>query len=376
MRQVFAFALFAFFFGCSVPDQPRADTSLLPPHVGLMTIETAYGGAPSVVEAIDSETHVLTDHTGVGYDDDPHLRAKVDPRDGRTRIFVVGSTNGLLTELSPQGAILSQTDVGDDANRGDPLDVAIAPDGALWVTRYFARSLLVLAPDGTRRKTIDLSAHAPSDGPSTHAPGMSAIAIVGDEAFVALRRLDAESRPASPPRVVVLDLATGAERASLELPLSDPGDHFVVEPGLHPRLWISCIGAPLSRDAVAYGLVAIDPATHATSASLDLRDTGWFVSDFVLAGAHEGYATVARYLDQDNPTAVVRFDPTTGAMDAPWLAKPTYALRGVGLEGTTLFVTDWDERAPGIALFDVRTATPLGRIATRLPPVEVIGLGP
>lgn len=363
--------------GCSSPVPPRADPAVLPSQIGFVTVEATYDGSPSFLEAIDPATHALTQNSGVAFDDDPHLRRLVDPRDGRRRLFLVGSSNGLLTEISSSGAILSQHPLTDDAKPVDPLDVAIAPDGALWVTRYFSRSLVVLEPDGARRTTIDLSSHAPEDGPVTRAPGMSAIAIVGDEVFVALRRLDgASARPTNPSQVVILDAATGAERATVELPLSDPSDHFVVEPSdAGARLWISCIGAPFTRDDVPYGLVAIDAATHEATRVLDLRKQGVFVSDFAIGGPHDGYATIARYLDRDNPSMVARFDPETGAFDAPWMSMPTYALRGLSLDGSVLLVADWDAHGPGIEVFDVRQGQHLGRIATRLPAIEVVALG-
>jgi hypothetical protein len=362
---------------CSGSEPPRADPSLLPPHVGFVTTEATYDGTPSFLEAIDPETHALTQNSGVAFDDDPHLRKLVDPRDGRLRFFIVGSSSGLLTEISAQGAILAQHDVGDATTRGDPLDVAIAGDGSLWVTRYFSRSLMVLDAEGQPKRTIDLSSHAPADGPSTRAPGMSAIAIVGSDVFVALRRLDgARARPTNVSQVVVLDAVTGAESASIELPLPDPSDHFVVE--RHDggaRLWVSCIGGPFTRDDVAYGLVAIESSTRTVVRSLDLRAQGIFVSDFAIAGAHDGYATAARYLDADNPSMVVRFDPETGVVDTPWMSRSTYALRGLALSGGVLLVTQWDAHAPGIELFDVHGGTHLGHIATRLPPVEIVALG-
>jgi hypothetical protein len=376
MRRCGLFLASLALLSCSAADPPRADGSLLPKHVGLMTIEATYDGAPSFLEVIDPETHVLTQNSGVGFDDDPHLRKLVDPRDGHDRLFLVGSSNGLLTELSEKGAILSQHSVADVSTRGDPLDVAIAADGSLWVTRYFARTVLVLEPDGQPRKTIDLSSHAPADGPSTRAPGMSAVAIVGQQAFVALRRLDGGARPTNVSQIAVIDVATGNETASIDLPLADPGDHFVLEKTEGAtRLWISCIGAPFTRDDVPYGLVAIDTTTRTVVRSLDLRKQGLFVSDFAVAGAHDGYASVARYLDRDNPSMVVRFDPETGAMDPPWMSKPTYALRGLALSGGLLLVTHWDAHAPGIELFDVHRRSHLGHLATRLPPVEVVALG-
>ena len=375
MRRWVLASIVASVFSCSAPSPQRADPNLLPKHVGLLTVEAVYDGSPSFLESIDAETHVLTQNSGVAFDNDPHLRKLVDPRDGRARLFVVGSSSGVLTELGENGTIGSQHSVSDAPDHGDPLDVAIAPDGALWIVRYFSRSLVVLEPDGTPRKTIDLSSHAPADGPRSRAPGMSAVAIVGNEAYVALRRLDADARPRNASQIVVLDVATGAEIASIELPLSDPSDHFVVEKRESgPILWISCIGGPFTHDDVPYGLVAIDTTTHAAARVLDFRKQGVFVSDFALAGEHDGYATIARYRD-DNPTMVVHFDPETGAMDPPWMADPKYAFRGLALSGALLMVTDWDAHAPGVELFDVHRGAHLGRIATRLPPVEVVALG-
>src|SRR5581483_3123113 len=100
------------------------------------------------------------------------------------RDFLIARDTGAIFELDPKcGAGINRFSANDVDVRPNPQDLAVAPDGSLWVTRYNA-PLLVLPKDG-RSVRIDLSA-LDDDGN----PEASGIVIQGSRAFVALERLE------------------------------------------------------------------------------------------------------------------------------------------------------------------------------------------
>ncbi|GAC1355859.1 MAG: hypothetical protein NVSMB47_09300 [Polyangiales bacterium] len=365
---------------CSGAGEPAApDAALLPRGVGLLIAESTYSGQ-GFLQVIDPATHGLVDQTGAAYDDDPRLRRLIDPRDGRERLFVVGASDGKLTQIDRRGHVIAEAvvrDPGDAPSAADPLDVAIAPDGALWVTRYFKPTLLVLEPDLAPRRTVDLSVFAPSNGPTTRAPGMSAIAIVDGRAYVALRRLDRDAGPTNDSQIVTLD-TTAADPAPAvwldRLPFRDPDDHFEQRAGAPRKLWISCIGGPLSSPPVSGGIVELDLDTATARVTLDGTKSNVFYAGFdVSTDGLDGYVIDA--LDdakRDNPTALRPFRPDTGAVEAAWFSTSHWELVQVAVVGDLLLVADRSSVSPGIQVFDRHDGARLGEIATRLPPVQCV----
>src|SRR5581483_6113825 len=98
----------------------------------------------------------------------------------------------------------------------DPVDVAVARDGSLWVPLYRAAAVAIVGPGGTVTSTVDLSSYD-ADGN----PDPSAIAIVdtpaGEKAFVALQRLNPYPTSAQPSWMLRIDVATATVEAQVEL---------------------------------------------------------------------------------------------------------------------------------------------------------------
>lgn len=347
------------------------DADALPNDVGVFVTESSKSLDSAAIEVVEPGTHRRVTVSGFGLGSDLQLRRLVDP-DGRERIFTIDSGKGVVVERDRDAQVVRTFDAFDPelgAARANPLDVAIARDGSLWITRSFLKSVLVLEPDGTRRATIDLSSFADADGN----PDMSAIAIVDSTAYVALRRLTSGFDPVERSTVVAIDVTTHAAAPFVELPAKDPGAEFRARGG---ALWISCIGGPLSSPPnQEAGLVRIDLATRTATNVLDVAAAGGFVTAFDFADDQTGFAIVASYAD-DNPTALRRFDPTTGVLEEPFAATAGYTLWDVAVvRGTDLLlVADRNEESPGLRVLSQTTGIREGFVPTQLPPIEVLVL--
>jgi hypothetical protein len=323
----------------------------------------------AAIEGIVPGTHRRTTTTGFALDPDTLLRRLVDAQ-GREHIYTIQRTQGVIVERDRTGLQLARFDVtepGIPAAKSDPADLAIAPDGSLWVTRYLQSTLLVLEPDGTRRRTVDLSSFDDDGNPQ-----MTAIAIDSGRAIVALEKLDDAGGLTTKTKgtLISIDLATYAATPFVELPAKTPREKFVRGPD--GALYVACIGGPRNsppdRDAA---LVRVDLASKTASKVLDAATVGGFVTAFDLADGVTGYAIVAGY-DGDNPTKLVTFDVGTGAAGATWATSAGYMFWDVAAVGAQLLLADRTQKAPGVRVLARSDGARLGHIPTRLPPIEMI----
>jgi hypothetical protein len=369
------------------PQDPA--TTAIPKGLGLVVVESDFGGT-SYVEAIDTDTHAIVGKGGLFVDADPLLRRVVDPG-GTEHLFIIGRKNGKLTEIDRAGAALrtiSVVDDGADPISADPDDVAIAPDGKLWVTRYLQSTLLVLNADGTRAGTVDLSKLADADG----RPEMSAIAIVGGIAYVALARLSpsvggSDPAPTDYSSIVSIDTQTQPWIPKLFqiLPVPTPRERFRhALYGPATDLWISCLGAPRSVPASPGALVKIDVTgkndpqvvLDGTKLLLNGKATRGFVNGYEVYDADRGWAVVASIDSPDNPTSVVEFNPTTGQIVSNvWFGRDAFDLWDLALADDRLLVLDRNRQDPAIVVLDASDGSLIEpRITTRLAPVELVVL--
>lgn len=379
MRRVLPFLL-VILGACSSDYGPESDkdAELLGSDVGLMITESSAALDAGAIEAILPGSHRRVRIEGFGLGSDMQLR-RVVGADGRERIFTLHADSGTIVERNREGsAVAPAIPVFEkEPSRANPLDLALAPDGALWISRHGERSILVIAADGGR-STIDLSAFADDDG----IPDMSALAIVGDVAYVALRRLEKGfGTTKNTSTVVAIDVRTRAVTPLLELPAKDPGAEFLRRQN---ELWISCIGGPLTKDASGdpapdrnAALVRIDLAARSAKVALSAAAANGFVTAFDIADESLGYAIVAEF-EGDNPTSVVRFDPSTGTLldRSPWARTTDYRLWDLALlrDKQLLLVADRNEEAPGVRILSTTDGARLGRIPTRLLPIELLVL--
>jgi hypothetical protein len=370
---------------CSSSSPPsHPDAAFLPKDVGLVVAETDGSPGGAVIETIDPSTHTLVQHRGTAFDEDPRLRRLVDPRTSSSRLFVVGAATGQLTELSRTGAIVNQWSVLDDGGVGQsasPRDVAIAPDGALWVTRGRKPGLRVLEPDGTPRRTVDLAAFAPGDAPADRSPGMTAIAIVGATAYVALARTSATSTLTNDAQVVSIDTTTYETKLLVDVPMRGPVDRFAFEAAASatslPRLWLACAGDadPVTRR----GLVAIDLDRKEVGTTLDWTTLGLSPIAFAIAGTHEGFAiATAPTTSGSTIGALVTFDPGTPGSVVQTIFRSPDAPRLVELvvANDRVMVAHADRASPGILFFDRFDGSRRGVLSTAAPPRGLVVLRP
>ncbi|MGZ3451323.1 MAG: hypothetical protein ACXVEF_17075 [Polyangiales bacterium] len=343
------------------------DAEILPLDVGVVIAESSAALDSAAIETILPGTHRRVTTTGFALDPDMLLRRLVDAQ-GREHLYTIHRTQGVIVERDRSGNQVARFDVtepGIPAAKSDPADVALGPDGALWVTRFGLPTLLVLEPDGARRRTVDLASFD-DDG----LPQMTAIAIDGGRVLVALEKLDTRLQTKTKGTIVAIDLTTYAATAFVDLPAKTPREKFVRGPD--GALYVACIGGPLSspvdRDAA---LVRVDPSTKTATKVLDGTAAGGFVSAFDLADGVTGYAIVADY-DGDNPTRLVTFDVQTGTVGATWATSAHYKFWDVAAVGDQVLLADRTDEAPGLRVLSRRDGSRLGHVSTRLPPIEFV----
>jgi len=144
---------------------------------GVIVATSDYGTSSQVgVLPLDGEPPALISSSVLGVD--PALASS----SGR-RFFIERDREQNIFELDACGyAKATFASHSPSESFVDPQDVAVADDASLWVARLFSRSALVIGATNTE---IDLSS-ADADG----IPNMSAVRIVGANAFFALARLD------------------------------------------------------------------------------------------------------------------------------------------------------------------------------------------
>lgn len=306
------------------------------------------GGVELVVAASDYASSVLCGAptcelgpttTGVDLGTDPQLtashgRAFYLARD-TDAIYEVDATCGHAT------ARYSLFDARKVAGRtANPHDVAVAPDGALFVVLYNTASIAIVK-DGRIDGTIDLSSYDTDGNPQADAIRIVDVAGVA-KAFVTLERLDDADRLRSkqPSQMLRIDVATRQVEAVVELAGRNPFNPMAETAG---RLYLAEPGNFDDAAEATAGIEAFDTATSTTKLLVAESALGGSVSEIAVTDGC-GVAIVAGPAPNTNPTAVVTFDPTTGvvtARSAPLLGPtPGYDLQGLAWRGDTLYVGD------------------------------------
>lgn len=370
-RLLCAFAAVACSSGLNLNGETReADPAAapLPRDIGVFISEASALFDAAALETIAPDSHARVTTTGFGLDTDMQARMLIDPS-GRARIFTIHATQGVVVERERSGRFKTSWpvyDPGKAPNSADPRDAAFAADGTLWITRYYETSLVILDRDGKQVGTVELAPFADADG----RPDMSAIAIVDDTAYVALRRLEGgRETKKNDAKVVAIDTRTRVAREFVTLPAKAPVDKFTRRGN---ELWIGCIGGPKARDLDRNAaLVRIDVRTATARVALGADAAKGFVTAWEIVDDTTGYAIVASF-EGDNATSVVRFDPTRGVVVDLWAQTSGYflwdlrALPSAGL----LLVADRSKEAPGLRILSTRDGAPIGHLPTRLEPVE------
>lgn len=381
--------------GCQYfADPVDPDTAAMPRSVGMVVVQSDFTSGGSLT--VDPDTHATYEPATIAWDPDPEIRRLIDPS-GDEHLFVIGRRFGRLMEIQRDGRFIpragsdeprywSVVDDGADPASANPYDAAYAPDGTLWVTRYNQPSLVILDANGNRTGTVDLKAFADADG----IPEMTAIAILDGVAYVALARLSAAAGETYPGPtaggsiIVAIDTATRAITQPFAGPLPVPTPverfrHAVFGPTT--QLFLACRGAPLSKTKVPGGLVQLDFAAKTQRVVLDgsaLTPVGaetfrGFVSGYDVLDDERGFAVLASMDDPANPTSVVEFNPTTAKIVSKvWYGRSEYMLFDLAIADDRLLVADRARDNQAIVVLDASDGATLGRVPTRLPPVELV----
>lgn len=233
---------------------------------------------------------------------------------------------------------------GPSGGGSDPYGVAVASDGSLWIPLYLVPSVLVLAPDGSVSRTIDLSRY---DGDGN--PDASSITIVqtpaGEKAFVTLDRLNPYPQSVQPSWMLRIDTATAKVEATVALAGRNP--FTVTQDG--GILWLADPGNFDDATEADAGIERFDTSTSTTSLLVHETQLGGSVAEVAVSGTC-GSAIVAD-ATAVNATSLATFDPTggqvlLGAGRSP-LTTAGFDLQGLTWAGGSLLLGDRRRAATG-----------------------------
>lgn len=277
--------------------------------------------------------------TGADLGRDPQLTAS----NGRS--FFLARDEERIFELDPRTgrpkASIVVHATGKGSTGGGPHDVAAADDGALWVTHY-GRGQILIIRNGAIEQSIDLSGYDDDKNPQPEAIRIVRVDGV-PKAFVSLERLDDADklRSKQPSKMLRIDVATRVIEADIDLAGRNPfnpmeelgGALYLAEPGNFDRI-----------DEPYAGIERFDTKTSTTKLLVTEQALGGSVTQLAVT---EGCAAaiVAGPVPNVNPTAVVTFDPQSGAVQRPTSAAllgptPGYDLQGLAWRGDLLYVGD------------------------------------
>lgn len=305
----------------------------------------------SVVCGVPNHCELGLSTTGIDLGTDPQLAMS----NGRT-FFInrVGTPGDLIFELDPKcGTPISKFIVPENGSGSvNPHDVAVAPDGSLFVVLYNVPRIVIFK-DGKVDGTIDLSGYDTDDGnPQAESIQIVKVADV-PKAFVALERLDDNSLPIPlaskrSSSMLRIDVATRTVEDQIILagrnpfnPMSESGGAlFLAEPGNFNAL-----------DEPAAGIERFDTATSTTRLLVTEHDLGGSVAEIAVTDGC-GVAIVAGPKQDVNPTSLVSFDPVSGKVlspaGAPLLGPtPGYDLQALAWRDNVLYVGDGRRAAGG-----------------------------
>lgn len=296
--------------------------------------------------------------TGVNLGTDPQLAMS----NGRT-FFInrVGPPSDLIFELDAKcGTPISQLSVHEEGRGSvNPHDLAVAPDGSLFVTLYDVPRIVVLK-DGKLERTIDLSSFDGDGNPQAESIRIVPVGGV-PKAFVTLERLDDTDHLLSKQEswMLRIDVATRQVEGHIVLAGRNPFNSIAEHAG---GLFLAVPGNFDVADEPAAGIERFDTATSTTRLLVSEHDLGGSVAEIAVTDGC-GVAIVAGPKPTINPTSLVTFDPVSGKVlsgpAAPVLGPtPGYDLQALTWRGDSLYVGDHRpgsggypvhvfERAPG-----------------------------
>lgn len=362
-------AILAGLCGCVEPPVAAADrvcglTELATP---LLVLEA--NGASALARVADGCVTGRSGDVGLGGD--------VELSESAGRYFVHARAEGTVNEIDPVALeiILTVPAAAAGDAPANPHDVAVDGLGRLWIARYELPSVAVVEPGAGVVGTVDLGALDP-DG----VPEMEAIRIVGDRAYVILERLDRKNGwlPHGPAKVAVIDTETLTLIDSFELAGQNPFRRMSPVPGEPGVVAVATPGDFYALSA-ADGVTRVDLAAGVSELVVSELELDGSAVEAIIAGPTEGYAIVMGLLPDVDPTRVIAFNPSTGAV-GPTLVdsregEAGFYHAGLALNGPHLVVGDRTPEQRGLLVFERSSGLLVGSIpAHRQPPFSLLSL--
>ncbi len=269
------------------------------------------------------------------------------------RVYVVNRYLGDNVQvLDPMRGLATVLQCGTGAG-SNPHDVVLAGPHKAYVTRFDRTELWIVDPGaatcaGFKLGQVDLARFADADG----LPEMDQMAIVGDQLFVSVERLDRTRNfaPAGRSQIVVLDTTTDAVVDTITL---TGGNAFGITAGLErdPETGMLVVAEAGNIFKTGDGgLERVDPVSHTAQGYFVTEQAlGGNITDFVLVSAHKGYAVV---IDDDLKSALVAFDPTRGVATRRILFGEDAPSDVERAPDGTVWVADRALGGPGLRIFD------------------------
>jgi hypothetical protein len=267
----------------------------------------------------------------------------------RGRAFFIARDRDVVFELRAAcGAPFASFSTSDPVHKGttNPQDVAVAPDGALWIPRFAIPSIVVIGPDGKQRGTVDLSRSPRGLTDPDGNPNATAIRIadVGGKpkAFVALEILDDNDGLTSKldSKMLRIDVATMTVEDEVVLAARDPFNPMTEHAGAF------FLAAPGNFDALGEdkaGIERFDPLTFTSKLLVPEVDLGGSVTALAITQGC-GAAIVADPTPNVNATGLVTFDPDSGKIVTSLATSPLksddFDLLAIAWKGDMLLVGD------------------------------------
>jgi hypothetical protein len=278
--------------------------------------------------------------TAVNLGKDPQLAMS----SGRT-FFInrLGPPSDLIFELDAKcGTPISQLSVHEDGRGSvNPHDLAVAPDGTLFVALYDVPRIVILK-DGKLDGKIDLSSFDFDGNPQAESIRIVSVGGV-PKAFVTLERLDDADHLLSKQEswMLRIDVATRQVEDHIVLAGRNPFNSMAEHAG---GLFLAVPGNFDVADEPLAGIERFDTATSTTRLLVSEHDLGGSVSEIAVTDGC-GVAIVAGPKPTVNPTSLVTFDPVSGKVlsgpASPVLGPtPGYDLQALAWRGDSLYVGD------------------------------------
>jgi hypothetical protein len=260
-------------------------------------------------------------------------------------------------------------------NGSDPHDVVVVSPTKAYVTRYNQTDMWIVNPStGLQTGSVDFSSFADVDG----IPEMDQMALVGDNLFVTVQRIDRNTwGPAGQSYVAVIDVNTDT---FVDTDHMTPGTQAIALTGTNPyttlqldsysgNLYVGCAGYWGLQDG---RVETIDPysLSHTGTIFTETAAGGDFLDVEIVLGQY-GFALIQ---NASFHTELISFDPQTGLKTGTLYNPGAYVLQDIELAPTgELFLADRTVTNPGIRVYDAETGAQITTVPidVGLPPFDI-----